>query len=114
MNPITWLLLICTALALVAFTWWGSTWWYGRKLGALQQRLDKTREAATQHVGQARRQIAQLQKELVARPPLSALDRNLRDDLAAAKSRRAELDQSLDHGRPSGLPAHGFADTQPL
>jgi len=114
MNPITWLLLICTALALVAFTWWGSTWWYGRKLGALQQRLDKTREAATQHVGQARRQIAQLQKELVARPPLSTLERSVRDDLAAAKARRAELEQSLDQGRPSRLPANGFADTQPL
>lgn len=114
MNPITWLLLICTAQALVAFTWWGSTWWYGRKLGALQQRLDKTREAATQHVGQARRQIAQLQKELVARPPLSELERNTRDEVAAAASRRAALDQSLDPARPPRLPAHGFADTQPL
>jgi hypothetical protein len=114
MNPITLLLLICTALALVAFTWWGSTWWYGRKLLALQQRLDKTREAATQHVGQARRQIAQLQKELVARPPLSALERNARDELAAARSRRAEIEQSLDRSAKPRLPANGFADTQPL
>ncbi|MBA3596756.1 MAG: hypothetical protein H0W40_05180 [Methylibium sp.] len=114
MNAITWLLLICTALALVAFTWWGSMWWYGRKLGVLQQRLDKTREAATQHVGQARRQIAQLQKELVARPPLSELECSARDAAAAARSRRAALDLSLDQSRPSRLPSHGFADTQPL
>lgn len=113
MDLLNWLLLICTALALVALTWWGSAWWYGRKLGELQARLDKTRQAASRHVKQAERQIVKLQQELVERPPRPAVQR-LRDEAAAAIARRARLAQSLDEGMPSRLPAHGFADTQPL
>lgn len=113
MDVLNWLLLICTALTLVALTWWGSAWWYGRKLGALQQRLEKTRRAASHHVGQARRQIAQLQRELLERPPRPAVQQ-LRDEAAAAMVRRAQLSRSLDEGGPPRLPANGFADTQPL
>lgn len=114
MDVITWLLLVCTALALMALTWYGSACWYGRKLGALQQRLDKTRHAAAQHVGQARRQIAQLHQELVLRPPLDDAARRLRDEQAADRERRAVLDRTLAERPPSRLPANGFADTQPL
>lgn len=113
MDILTWLLLICTALALVALTWWGSAWWYGRKLGALQLRLDKTRQAASRQVGQARRQITQLQQELVERPPRPAVQR-LRDEAAVAMAHRARLAESLDRTMPPRLPANGFADTQPM
>jgi len=116
MNITHWLLLIVTALALTGLTWWGCAWWYGRKLADLQQRLDKTRQTAGEHVSAARRQIAQLNKELAERPPLSKGQRQARDDAADAAARKAALEKSLDDGSATTqrLPTNGFADTQPM
>ncbi len=112
MNLTTLLLLIGTAVALTALTWFGSTWWYGRKLADLQRRLEKTRLAANQHAGQARRQIMMLQKELAQRPPLNSVQRHTRDEAA---ERQAALEASLDETEPNRpSPTHGFADTQPM
>jgi hypothetical protein len=82
MNAMTIVLLILTATALTALTWWGCTWWYGRKLAELQGRLEKTRQTAAQSTAQTRRQIAQLQKELAERP--AAPQRKVRDEAAEA------------------------------
>lgn len=119
MNAMTIILLILTATALTALTWWGCTWWYGRKLAELQGRLEKTRQTAAQSTAQTRRQIAQLQKELAERP--AAPQRKVRDEAAeaaqaaaAAAARRQTLEESLDTPTPSRLPSHGFADTQPM
>ncbi len=58
------------AFALVvacASTWGACRWWYGRKLRAAQQRIEKlnhNRALYDQHTAQARRQIEQLNREL--------------------------------------------------
>ncbi|MES3015796.1 MAG: hypothetical protein V4750_18975 [Pseudomonadota bacterium] len=112
MNLTNWLLLICTALTLASLTWWGCAWWYGRRVSDLRQRIDKLRNAATLHANQARHQITLLQKELAERPALTPVQRSARDE---AQARRAALDSQLDErAAESRLPAHGFADTQPL
>ncbi|WP_295644146.1 hypothetical protein [uncultured Methylibium sp.] len=114
MNITTWLLLICSALALAALAWFVSAWWYGRKLVDLQQRLDKVRHAANQQSAASRHQITVLQKELAERPPLSKSQRAVRDEAAEAAARKQALEASLDQAATPRAPANGFADTQPL
>lgn len=114
MNMTTWMLMIGTALALAALTWWSCAWWYGRKIGDLQQRFEKVRQAAGQHANQTRKQIALLQQELAERPPLSKAQRNARDEAAEAAARKADLESRLDAAGPASRPMHGFADTQPM
>ena len=111
MDITNWLLLIGTTLTLVSLTWYGCAWWYGRKLEQLHQRLLKTRQAAGRNASQARRQIAQLQKDLAARSSSEAVQRPAALDEA---ERRASLIVTLDEAPVSRLPLHGFADTQPL
>jgi hypothetical protein len=115
MTLTNWLLLIGAALALAALSWLMCAWWYRRQLSAVLQRLEKARAVAGQNATQAKRQIAQLQKELAERPALSAAQLAARDKAADAAARKQELAASLDRGRPaSSLPTNGFADTQPL
>lgn len=115
MNFTTLFLLLCTASALAALSWWGCAWWYGRKLADLQHRLEKTRAAAAQTASANRNQISQLQKELAERPAGAKTQRAARDDAvaeAAARKRALLEDDSFD--KTIRLPAHGFADTQPM
>lgn len=117
MNAMTLFLLLCTATALTALTWWGAAWWYGRKLADLHGKLEKTRQTATQAATATRRQISQLQKELAARAPLAkgaAAPRPVHDEAAERAARKQALldDDSFD--KTIRLPAHGFADTQPM
>jgi uncharacterized protein YaiL (DUF2058 family) len=113
MNFMTLLLLLCTASALAALSWWGCAWWYGRKLADLHRRLEKTRATAAQTATANRNQISQLQRELAERTTLSKTQRAARDEEAAAARKRALLeDDSFD--KTIRLPAHGFADTQPM
>jgi len=115
MTLTNWLLLMGAALALTALSWLMCAWWYRRQLSAVMHRLEKARAAAGQNATQARRQIAQLQKELAERPALSALQREARDKAAEDAARKQELAANLDRGRPTtALPVNGFADTQPL
>lgn len=119
MNTMTLFFLLCTATALTALTWWGAAWWYGRKVSELQGKLDKTRKAAAQATAATRRQISQLQKELAARmnpgkdkgSAAPTPERDAAADLAARKQALLD-DDTFD--RTIRLPAHGFADTQPL
>jgi hypothetical protein len=110
MDITNWLLLIGTTLTLVSLTWYGCAWWYGRKLHLLHERLLKTRQAAGKHASQARRQIAQLQKDLAARSSVQAVQRQA----AIAEEERRSMIITLNDEPPSRLPRHGFADTQPL
>ena len=119
MNAMTIVLLILNATALTALTWWGCTWWYGRKLAELRGQLEKTRQTAAQSTAQMRRQIAQLQLALAERP--AAPQRKARDEAveaaqaaAAAAARRHAVQEILDTPAPSRLPSHGFADTQKM
>jgi hypothetical protein len=115
MNFMTLLLLLCTASALAALSWWGCAWWYGRKLADLHRRLEKTRATAAQSATANRNQISQLQRELAERTTLSKTQRAARDEEAAAAAARKRAlleDDSFD--KTIRLPAHGFADTQPM
>lgn len=115
MTLTNWLLLMGAALALAGLSWLMCAWWYRRQLSAVLQRLEKARAVAGQNATQAKRQIAQLQKELAERPALSAVQREARDKAADAAARKQELAANLDRSRlVTALPANGFADTQAL
>lgn len=114
MNVTTTLLLTTSGLALAALVWWLCAWWYGRKLADLRARHDKLRQVASQQAQAARQQIAQLQRDLAIRPP-APIPRPVRDEATETATRKAALERQLDDDRNrSTLPAHGFADTQPL
>lgn len=119
MNAMTLFLLLCTATALTALTWWGCAWWYGRKLSDLHGKLEKTRQTAAQSATATRRQISQLQKELAERSPLNkSQPRPARDEAAEQAAEKAARKQALldddSFDKTIRLPAHGFADTQPM
>ncbi|HSV69883.1 MAG TPA: hypothetical protein VLI72_07205 [Methylibium sp.] len=118
MNAMTLFLLLCTATALTALTWWGCAWWYGRKLSDLHGKLEKTRQTAAQSATATRRQISQLQKELAERSPLNKTQRAARDEAAEQAAEKAARKQALldddSFDKTIRLPAHGFADTQPM
>jgi hypothetical protein len=92
-------------------------WWYGRKLQAAAQRLnksDKGRLFSQEQTLQAKRQIEALKKELAILQLASA-------DAQSSRHRMRELEEAIAAAeRPepadSGLmplpAAHGFADTQ--
>jgi len=80
-----------------------------------RQRLEKTRATAAQTATANRNQISQLQRELAERTTLSKTQRAARDEEAAAAAARKRAlleDDSFD--KTIRLPAHGFADTQPM
>lgn len=126
MNTFQWTVVALAALSAAALGGGAVRWWCGRRMFELLARLDKlekARQVAGQHAAQARRQIEQLQKDLAAQHKARA---------EARSARKRELDESLDAagdsptriegiategeadtGRPV-LPAHGFADTQPM
>ena len=110
------LILAFTTLALCAVTWGACHWWYGRRLKALQQRVDKmekARHVAGLHAQQARKQIEQLHKQM-------AVLQQKRSDLQAVMQSQLDVDLPVASGRSSGgdgapaLPPNGFADTQPM
>ncbi|MFL6663246.1 MAG: hypothetical protein ACJ8G7_13805, partial [Rhizobacter sp.] len=58
---------IAVAAALAALAWAVTRWWYRRQIGVWAQRWQKSQgrlEAVGQQVGQARKQIEKLQREL--------------------------------------------------
>ena len=126
MNTAQWLLVGFAALTSAAIGACAGRWWYGRRTMELLVRLDKlerARQIAGQHAAQARRQIEQLQKDIAAQHKARAdarasRRRELNETLDAASDRtirveRAASDAADDGDRPV-LPAHGFADTQPM
>jgi hypothetical protein len=101
-------------------TWAACRWWYGRKLLAAGQRLQKTEKGrlfSQQQTAQARQQIGQLKAEVESLQQSAA-------EAQVAKRRAAQLEEALsaavertpaeDVGMMPVVSAHGFADTQIL
>ena len=109
------------ALAIGALTWCACRWWYGRRLRFVANHLDKTDKArlfSIQQTLQARKQIEKLQKDLAVQQHelsrLQAVPRPGREFDAG----RCGADRDRDGGSAgavrAAMPAHGFADTEPL
>jgi hypothetical protein len=108
------------ALAVASsITWAICRWWYGRKLVAAANRLQKSEKArlfSQQQTAQARQQIGLLKAEIEAHQQ-SAVENQ------ATRRRAAQLEEALlaaerpaaaDAGMLPLVSAHGFADTQIL
>lgn len=115
------LLWIIPALALVPAAWFVATRLQQRKIAALQAQVKAVKQTAAEHANQARRQVAQLQSELAARPPMPAAEREKRASAAASAASAAEARRSLaeklvpDDGFKATAIAgghHGFARTE--
>ena len=109
-----WPIFLAASAALCALVAAASRWWHGKQLAALAARLAKSeraREFAVQQASQARRQIEKLQRELSEsrRPASSAAAAGSHAQRPAAAS-----SPSIPDSKAPALPAHGFADTQPL
>lgn len=117
-----WPLAALTAAVVVA-----ARWWHRRRVAGLMAqlaRLDRARQQADQLTQQARRQIEQLQKELTAqrqaRAELATRRRATPSPATTArapdadKAAREALERALEGAAAPQLPAHGFADTQPM
>ncbi len=117
------LLWILPALVALASGWLVSAWFHKRKIDALQAHHKAARQTEAERASQVKRQIAQLQAELAARPPLrgaapapapAAGGRDARADAAAAEARRALVDKLVpdyDFGREA-IASDGFASTE--
>jgi hypothetical protein len=102
-----------------AATWAICQWWYGRKVLAAANRLQKSEKArlfSQQQTAQARQQIGQLKAEL------ESLQRSAVEH-QSARRRAAQLEEALaateraptlEVGIMPLVSAHGFADTQIL
>jgi hypothetical protein len=117
MDTQNWLIVALGSLLVGGATWLGCWLWYGRKMEALNHRLQKSEKArhfSSQQTLQARKQLEALQKDLAAQNAAMAKaqvsqqrTRHLEEALKA--SAIAELDAD-----GPARPTHGFADTQPL
>jgi sRNA-binding protein len=99
-------------------TWAACRWWYGKKLEAASQRLqksDKGRLFSQEQTQQARRQIEQLKGELASHQQSAAENEAARRRAQAEAALQAsERAPEPDSGRMPVVSAHGFADTQVL
>ena len=111
-----------TLFPVSAATWGASRWWYGRKLQAAQNRIEKLHHArllGDQHTAQVRRQIEHLNRELTTyrareqwaptpappaggvatyRPPVAPAPLPPRTPTPAPRSSAADLARLLDAG----------------
>lgn len=129
MDTTSILLAVVGAAAGGAGAWFAAKSRFGREADALRAQVDaaeKARQQATQLWQQARREVEQLQKDMLARgvigkpgatpapaakqPTAADLEAERRARLAAAE---AALSKVAGDNPPSVLP-HGFADTQPM
>ena len=127
------LTLFVTSAVLCAATFAACHWWYGRKLAASAERLEKSEKArqfSAQQTLQARKQIEKLQRDLAAsqraRAEAEAAQarernlRNLREVLAAAEppapapfhATARSTARSTEPAAPTLV--NGFADTLPM
>jgi uncharacterized protein HemX len=112
MDAPLWLSLALGCTLACAATLGGSVWWFGRRLAALNHKLDKmdkARQFAGQQTAQARKQIEKLQAEL-------AVQQRKLSHAHATRQRSEQLDLVLGPADSAAnhQPAHGFADTQPM
>lgn len=109
-----WPIFLAASAALCALVAAASRWWHGKQLAALAARLAKSeraREYAVQQASQARKQIEKLQRELSeSRRPAP----NAAAAASGAQPRAAPNPPPISDSTAPALPAHGFADTQPL
>jgi hypothetical protein len=116
---------IVAALVIAPCTWYAASWFYKRKIAALRAQAKAVKQTAAEHADQARKQIAQLQSELAARPPMPAALRERRANAAAAaaaaaeaanaaEARRARAEElvSDDAFKPTAIANHGFSQTE--
>lgn len=120
------LTLFITSAVLCAGTFAACDWWYGRRLAASAERLErceKARQFSAQQTLQARKQIEKLQRDLAAfqraraeAEAAQARERNLREVLAAAEppafARARSMARSAELAAPTLV--NGFADTLPM
>ena len=119
MTLIEWLLAVSAALALTGCAVYGCAAFYRRKILKLQQRFEQSRMSHHQFAAQTKKQIAQLQQELAARPrqaePKPIPTPTPTPPPIDIDARKRSLDASLDASAAARrLPVDGFADTQPL
>lgn len=113
------LLWILPALALAPCAWYATAWFYKRRIAALQAQIKAVKQTAAEHANQARKQVAQIQSELAARPPMQAAVREKRDNAAAEAVKAAEARRALaeklvpdDGFKSTAIVNHGFARTE--
>jgi hypothetical protein len=117
-NPSTmdtqhWLIFALGWLLVGVATWIGCWLWYGRKIEALNHRLQKSEKArhfSSQQTLQARKQLEALQKDLAARNAAMAKAQvaKQRNRISRKRSRRAPSPNSkaatTSRGRPTASP----------
>jgi hypothetical protein len=103
-----------------AATWLLCHWWYGRRVEAANQRLQKVEKArlfSIQQTLQARKQVEALQKDLSAQQEAMAqaqVERQRSRHLEEAMRLAAVADAQVEAETVASRPSHGFADTQPM
>jgi hypothetical protein len=126
MDTTWWLAGGASAAMVCAIGLWVGRWSLAPRMAELKSRiahLEKARQVALEHSQQAKRQIEILQKEI-------SLHQKARTQALAERRRSRELQDVLsesertqvlppravpgDNFNLSRLPAHGFADTQPI
>jgi hypothetical protein len=122
MDIVSIILAVVSAAAGGAASWFAAKARFGREAESLRaqaDKIEKARQIATQQWQQARREVDQLQKDImargIARPAAAA---PARDAVAEKRERAAAAEAALAAVRsdnpPSVLPPAGFADTQPM
>jgi hypothetical protein len=114
MNVTSWLLLIAVCAALSGVTWWGTVWWYSRKIDELQRKLEKARKVASVNSMQARHQISKLQRQVAAYQSEIDAHQKIQEAWKSLQAEPAGRSSAAGAGGGPALPVHGFADTQPL
>ena len=111
---------IAVAAALAALAWGVTRWWYRRKIGVWAQRWQKSQsrlDAVGQQVGQARKQIEKLQRELSEARRTAAVASS---QLGSTRARSPEptpkpaAAPAAEGSTAKPGPGHGFADTLPM
>jgi chromosome segregation ATPase len=104
-----------------AASWFAAKARFGREAETLRSQADKAekaRQLATQQWQQARREVDQLQKDImargVARPAATPVRDAADEKRERAEAAEAALAAAMSDSPPSVLPTHGFADTQPM
>jgi len=117
MNPLQAASVVIALVVAALATWASCRWWYGKKLLAAADRLQKSDQGrlfSQQQTLQAKKQIEALKKEL-------AEQRKALQDTEASRKRTRDLEQALlvaeravedRSGMMPLAPTHGFADTQ--
>ena len=120
------LTLFAASAVLSAATFAACHWWYGRKLAAAAERLEKSEKArqfSAQQTLQARKQIEKLQRDLASlqraraeAEAAQARERKLREVLAAAEPPAPAPIRATARSTEPAAPTlvNGFADTLPM